>query len=108
MNIANNAQVVPFAKQTHRIAELCYTFPVKALCLDLHVNGFKTGAHRNIEGTDSYFIAADDMTPFAYMETVAEASAITYVLALIEKYDSLRPLPYSGYQQIQQVPLCVL
>ena len=72
------------ANQTHRISELCYKFPVEAPFLVLHVDGYKAGAHKNFEGSDSYFIAADGMASFACMETVADASATTYASALMK------------------------
>ena len=60
-----------------------FKFPVKALSLVLHIDRPKAGSHKNFEGTNSYFIAADDMTSVACMKIVAEASATTYASVLM-------------------------
>ena len=73
------------ANITRRISELCYKFPVEALFLVLYIDGYQVGAHKNVEGSNGYFIAADVMMSFACMETIANASATPYAVTLMNK-----------------------
>ena len=54
-----------------------------------------TGAHKNFEGTNSYFIAAGGMMSFACMEIVTEASVTTYessMMKIIVRYRNFHTL----------------
>ena len=78
------------ANLTRHISELCYKFPVEDRFFVLYVNGHQFGVHKNFEGSDSCFIAADCMASFACMEMVTDASATIYVLTLMKimmRYD---------------------
>ena len=72
------------ANQMHQILELCYKFLVDAPFLILHINGYTAGAHTNLEGSNSYRIAAAGMTSFACMEPVKKTSATSYTLVLMK------------------------
>ena len=51
-----------------------------------HVDGYQFGVHKNLKGSDSWFIAADGMTSCACMKTFTDASATIYALTLLGKY----------------------
>ena len=85
------------ANLTRCISELCYKFPVEApFLVFFHIDGYQFGVHKNFEGSDSYFIAADGMTSFACMKTVTDASATIYAsTSMKDNYDALWHLPYA-------------
>jgi hypothetical protein len=73
------------ANPTHgESKELLYNFPIKALFLVLHINGYQAGKESGFEGSLHYLVACCGMCTFVAMEPVSTTNATTYASAIMK------------------------
>jgi len=64
--------------------ELIYSFPIEALMMVLHVDGYQAGKESGFEGSSHYLVACCGMCTFAAMEPIANANATTYASGIMK------------------------
>ncbi len=64
--------------------ELLYNFPIKALFLVLHIDGYQAGKESGFEYSSHYLVACCGTCTFAVMELVLTANATIYASAIMK------------------------
>ncbi len=64
--------------------ELLYDFPIEALFLVLHINGYKAGKELGFKGSSHFLVACCSMCTFAAMAPILTTNATTYTSAIMK------------------------
>jgi hypothetical protein len=67
-----------------KLSELIYNFPIKAPFLVMHFDAYAASNHAGFEGSECHLIGCCGMSSFACMEPVTNASATTFVSAIMK------------------------